>query len=111
MSPEPTDIGLLLDALAREQADLQAELGKITTDDWFRPTPAKGWDVRDTVAHLADTDEIAIDTCTDGPRPLNDFAALVRFARGHDAVGCAARAPAVRPRGARVVGGLLGTRA
>ena len=82
MSPEPTDFGLLLDALAREQADLQAELGNLATDDWFRPTPAKGWDVRDTVAHLADTDEIAIDTCTDGPRPLNDFAA--RFASPED---------------------------
>jgi uncharacterized protein (TIGR03084 family) len=76
MSPEPTDIGLLLDALAREQADLQAELGNLATGDWFRPTPAKGWDVRDQIAHLADIDEIAIDTCTDGPRPLNDFAAL-----------------------------------
>jgi len=82
MSPEPTDIGVLIDALAREQADLQAELGNLAAGDWFRPTPAKGWDVRDQVAHLADIDEIAIDTCTDGPRPLNDFAA--RFASPED---------------------------
>jgi len=82
MSPETTDFGSLLDALAREQTGLQTELGNIATDDWFRPTPAKGWDVRDTVAHLADIDEIAIDTCTAGPRPLNDFAA--QFASPED---------------------------
>jgi uncharacterized protein (TIGR03084 family) len=82
MSPETTDFGSLLDALAREQTGLQTELGNLATDDWFRPTPAKGWDVRDTVAHLADIDEIAIDTCTAGPRPLNDFAA--QFASPED---------------------------
>jgi uncharacterized protein (TIGR03084 family) len=82
MSPETTDFGSLLDALAREQTGLQTELDSLATDDWFRPTPAKGWDVRDTVAHLADIDEIAIDTCTAGPRPLNDFAA--QFASPED---------------------------
>jgi uncharacterized protein (TIGR03084 family) len=76
------DFPSLLGALEREQASLQAELRELPGDDWFRPTPAKGWDVRDTVAHLADTDEIAIDTCTGGPRPLNDFAA--RFASDQD---------------------------
>jgi uncharacterized protein (TIGR03084 family) len=65
----------LLGALEREQTSLQAELRDVATDDWFRPTPSKGWDARDSVAHLADTDELAIDTCTNGLRPLNDFAA------------------------------------
>ena len=46
----------------------------LAVDDWFRPTPAWSWDVRDTVAHLADTDELAIDTCTDGPRSLGTVA-------------------------------------
>jgi uncharacterized protein (TIGR03084 family) len=32
--------------------------------------------VRDTVAHLADTDELAVDTCTDGPRALAKVAAV-----------------------------------
>lgn len=77
-----TDYQALLDALEREQTALQTKLHVLAADDWFRPTPAKGWDVRDTVAHLADTDEIAIDTCTGGPRPLNDFAA--RFASAED---------------------------
>jgi uncharacterized protein (TIGR03084 family) len=72
---EATDVAELLDALATEQISLQTELQGIATDDWFRPTPARRWDVRDQIAHLADIDEIAVDTCLDGPRPLNDFAA------------------------------------
>src|SRR5512132_3204469 len=72
MSPETTDIGSLLDALAREQADLQVELGNLATDEWLRPTPARGWDVRDTVAHLADTDEMAIATATGTPGSINE---------------------------------------
>lgn len=76
------DFDSLLGALEREQAGLQTELRDLPVDHWFRPTPAKGWDLRDTVAHLADTDEIAIDTCLGGPRPLNDFAA--RFASAED---------------------------
>lgn len=64
----------LLDALAAEQLELQGELQDLATDDWFRPTPAKGWDVRDTISHLADTDEVAMDTCTGGSRPLNEWA-------------------------------------
>src|ERR671919_1115081 len=75
-----SDFQALLDALEREQTSLQAELRDLPADDWFRPTPAKGWDVRDTVAHLADTDEIAIDTSTGGPRALNDFAAQLASA-------------------------------
>ncbi len=82
MAAETADFALLLEALEEEQTSLQAELRDLARDDWFRPTPAKGWDVRDTIAHLADTDEIAIDTCTGGPRPLNDFAA--QFASAED---------------------------
>jgi uncharacterized protein (TIGR03084 family) len=65
----------LLADLEAEQLELQAALVGLADDDWFRVTPAKGWDVRDTIAHLADTDEIAVDTCRGGARSLNDFAA------------------------------------
>lgn len=61
--------------LAAEQESLVALLESLSPDDWFRPTPAWSWDVRDTVAHLADTDELAIDTCLDGPRSLGGVAA------------------------------------
>jgi uncharacterized protein (TIGR03084 family) len=82
MARDSTDVAHLLDALATEQMSLQAELRAIAEDDWFRPTPARRWDVRDQIAHLADIDEVAIDTCLAGPRPLNDFAA--RFASPED---------------------------
>lgn len=73
----------LLADLETEQLETQVVLTGLAVDDWFRVTPAKAWDVRDTIAHLADTDEIAVDTCIGGPRPLNDFAA--RLASAEDA--------------------------
>ena len=82
MTREATDVPQLLEALATEQISLQRELLDLAADDWFRPTSARRWDVRDQIAHLADIDEIAVDTCLGGPRPLNDFAA--RFASPDD---------------------------
>jgi len=68
---------LLVD-LASEQKALRDVLRAVEGDTWFAATPAKGWDIRDTVAHLADTDEIAVDTCLQGrARPLNDFGATL----------------------------------
>ncbi len=72
----------LLDDLATEQRTLQEDLRAIDADDWFRPTPARGWDVRDTVSHLADTDEVVMDTCRDGDRSLNVWGA--RLASSED---------------------------
>ena len=54
-----------------EQLDLETLLRDLTEDDWSRPTPAAGWDVRDQVSHLADTEELAHDTATGGPRQIN----------------------------------------
>jgi uncharacterized protein (TIGR03084 family) len=82
MARDSADVSQLLDALATEQITLQSELRDLPDDDWFQPTPARRWDVRDQIAHLADIDEIAVDTCLGGPRPLNDFAA--RFASPDD---------------------------
>ncbi len=65
------DLPALVADLDAEQTALQDLLAGIDDDAWLAPTPAEGWDVRDTVAHLADTDDIAVDTVTDGPRSLN----------------------------------------
>jgi uncharacterized protein (TIGR03084 family) len=72
-----TDAGLaaLVDDLEAEQVALQELLAGIDADDWFRPTPSWQWDVRDTTSHLADTDEVAIDTMRGGPRALGPLAA------------------------------------
>ncbi|MGH8976455.1 MAG: maleylpyruvate isomerase family mycothiol-dependent enzyme [Acidimicrobiia bacterium] len=70
--------GATIADLAAEQHALQDCLRALDPSDWLRPTPARGWDVRDTVAHLADVDEMAIATVVDGggaPRALNAIAA------------------------------------
>lgn len=57
--------------LAAEQESLETVLRSLTPEQWRTPTPAAGWDVRDSVSHLADTEEIAHDTASGGPRQLN----------------------------------------
>lgn len=73
-------IAALLRDLTDEQESLMSVLRGVGIDDWFRPTPAKYWDIRDTIAHFADTDELAFDTLTGGERTLNDFAARLASA-------------------------------
>lgn len=75
-------IDALLEDLAAEQHTLQDLLRAIDADAWLRPTPARGWDVRDTIAHLADTDEMAIATATGSPGSINERASVA--ASGED---------------------------
>lgn len=63
------------DVLAAVLADLTTEgdlldaaLDGRPEDDWRLPTPAPGWDVATTVAHLAWTDEAAVAAATDKER-------------------------------------------
>jgi uncharacterized protein (TIGR03084 family) len=60
----------VLDDFTAEQTDLYHVLIQLSDDDWSRPTPAAGWNVRDQVAHLAHTEELARDTATGGPASL-----------------------------------------
>lgn len=55
----------LLDDLAAESADLDARVAPLDDKGWTTPTPAAGWDVRDTVNHLAATDDDALLALTD----------------------------------------------
>ena len=72
----------ILDDFEAEQRELYEMLQGLSDEEWKLPTPAEGWDVRDQVAHLADTEEVAHDTMTGGPRA---FAAEVgRFSKGED---------------------------
>ena len=70
-----TGVGDLLADLTAEQRWLQDLIRTLDDDAWLAPTPARGWDVRDAVAHLADTDEMATATATGQPGSLNDRAA------------------------------------
>src|SRR5680860_1806047 len=81
IAPRPSDdIAGLRNDLEAEQRCLVDDLRGVEADDWFTVTAAEGWDVRDTVAHLADPDAIALDTCTDGPRSLTRLATALASA-------------------------------
>lgn len=56
----------ILSDLVAEQQFLDQFLQKIGPKDWERPTPAKGWSIRDTISHLADTAELAGDALLGG---------------------------------------------
>src|SRR5438445_3189413 len=77
-----TGLDALLHDLAAEQHRLVDLVRGRDADAWLRPTPARGWDVRDTIAHLADTDEMAIATATGAPGSINERAATA--ASGED---------------------------
>lgn len=55
----------VLDDLAVESESLDLLVGGLDADGWHRPTPAAGWDIATTVAHLAWTDEVAVLAATD----------------------------------------------
>lgn len=71
-----------------EQAELHDLLSTLTPEQWARPTPAAGWDVKDQVSHLADTEEVALDTLTGGPRSLNVDAARYQSGEAFTEAGC-----------------------
>jgi uncharacterized protein (TIGR03084 family) len=68
--------GLLADLAAEESA-----LDRVVTDldeaGWVTPTPAEGWDVRDSIAHLAFTEDLAGAAMTDADEFARRQAALV----------------------------------
>jgi uncharacterized protein (TIGR03084 family) len=55
----------LLDDLADEQASLDAAVEALDESGWRTPTPAAGWDVRDSIAHLAVSEDLASTAATD----------------------------------------------
>lgn len=73
--------------LEAEQTDLEQILRGLTRNQWFLPATAE-WDVRDEVSHLADTNEICIDTVTGGPRNLNEEAARFESPEAFTEWGC-----------------------
>jgi len=55
----------VLEDLAIESAGLDALVADRPEEDWRLPTPAEGWDVATSIAHLAWTDEVAVLAATD----------------------------------------------
>jgi uncharacterized protein (TIGR03084 family) len=62
----PTVSDLLRD-LAAEQAALDVLLSGLAEESWLTPTPAAGWDVRDSVGHLCFFEENATVAVSDPP--------------------------------------------
>jgi uncharacterized protein (TIGR03084 family) len=75
--------------LAREQHAFAGLLDTIAAADWRRASAAAGWTVRDQVAHLADTEEVAADTLTGGPRAFAEE--VPRYACAEDFTGAGCR--------------------
>ena len=53
------DYRALMADLAAEHADLDAVVAPLSETEWSTMTPAEGWTVRDSILHLALTDEVA----------------------------------------------------
>lgn len=62
-----TTLGDVVADLAEEQRILDELLASLTEQRWSTPTLAEGWDVRDTVGHLADTDDMMYSSTTGQP--------------------------------------------
>ena len=68
--------GLLAD-LAAEEAELDAVVAGIDGGAWLTPTPAEGWDVRDSIAHLAYSEELAATTLVEPDTFAERLAAML----------------------------------
>lgn len=70
------------DPKARQQRLLDDHLAEVTAvrdfvaglseEEWLTPTPAEGWDIRDSVAHLAMSDDVAFDYATTGRSEMTE---------------------------------------
>ena len=56
---DPRTLAVLTD-LAQEGDWLESLVAELPDEEWRRTTPAEGWDVATTIAHLAWTDEVAV---------------------------------------------------
>ncbi|MEX1008270.1 MAG: TIGR03084 family metal-binding protein [Acidimicrobiia bacterium] len=68
--------GLLAD-LAAEEADLDVIVAGIDDDGWSSATPAAGWDVRDSIAHLAASEELAATALSDADAFANRLTGML----------------------------------
>ena len=65
-----TTLPEVLPDLRDETAQLDSVLGALDAAGWHKETPAAGWDTHDTIAHLADTNDVMYASITGGTRDL-----------------------------------------
>ncbi len=63
--PRAALLASLVDDLDAESADLDSRVAPLDDDAWLTPTPADGWDIRDTINHLRSFDRDALLAVTD----------------------------------------------
>jgi uncharacterized protein (TIGR03084 family) len=69
-----------------EAAVLDALLASLGHDDWLKPTPAEGWDIRDSVVHLAIADEMALECVTEDRIPEQMRRGMEALPEGEEAL-------------------------
>ena len=63
----------ILSDLVAEQQHLDQYLQQIDIRNWSSPTPAEGWDIRDTVSHLAHIEEYAGNALSENGSRLDEL--------------------------------------
>ncbi len=63
----------ILSDLVAEQQQLDQFLQRVNVRNWSTKTPAKGWDIRDTVSHLAHLEEYAHNALSEGGTRLGEI--------------------------------------
>ncbi len=71
----------ILSDLVAEQQSLDQVLQRLPIREWKRPTPAPGWDIRDTVSHLAAAGEYAFNALEEGGTRLTGKGQPEEFAQ------------------------------
>ena len=87
---------LLVD-LAAEQSALDEVVAALADTDWILPTPAEGWDVRDTVSHLSYFDHAATLAITDPARFEEHKSQLIHAMAGGEEPDVAAGRTEAKP--------------
>ncbi|MEX0874527.1 MAG: maleylpyruvate isomerase family mycothiol-dependent enzyme [Actinomycetota bacterium] len=79
MAGRAESLAIVLRDFGDESAALDGLLATLDDDGWLTPTPAEGWDVRDSVAHLAIGDELALECVAfdRNPKVMDDGLAAV----------------------------------
>jgi uncharacterized protein (TIGR03084 family) len=85
----PTDRNVhlkgLIGDLVDEVAALDTLISTLTPEQWSTTTPAEGWDIRDSIAHLAVGDEMALECVTTRQVPKGMQQGLEALLQGEEA--------------------------
>ncbi len=79
----------ICDDLEAEHAALDAVVANLSEDQWSAPTPAEGWDVKDTIVHLIQADMAASLAASDA-EAFQQAKADIASGKGLDLFGSAA---------------------